>query len=411
MTPRGSASDGDRADGASGGEPCPGGVPAGAATVADPPKVLDRWVRFRVADPDRRYAARHPASATRWSPAPAGRSAAAAGGWELRIPRPSLARLEYQLGVVDHHGQASSQVDPANPRRVDTAFGQKSVVELPGYEPALVADRARGGRRLRAPWSSRGETTDALPVTVWSPEGTARAGPVAAAARPGRTRVRRARVADPLLRRPDRRRQAPAPPRRAARSRCSATRGTPARRSTCARRWAPASPGCAATTRRRPGRGLGASLGGLTALLAGLRAAGEVGAVFSQSGSFFQVGPRRPARVGRRPSPTTGGSSSGSRRSSTSGTPTQPAADRPDLWALEENAPNNASMAAALAPGRAPGRPTSRCRTCTTTPPGATRWTRISPMSCEIAGVRQDEAVQGAPRRAARCPGRTTVSA
>ena len=34
---------------------------------------------------------------------------------------------------------------------------------------------------------------------------------------------------------------------------------------------------------------MGASLGGLTALLAGLRAGGEVGAVFSQSGSFFQV--------------------------------------------------------------------------------------------------------------------------
>ena len=46
-----------------------------------------------------------------------------AGGWELRVPRPALARLEYQLGVVDQCGRTSTEVDPANPVRVDTAFG------------------------------------------------------------------------------------------------------------------------------------------------------------------------------------------------------------------------------------------------------------------------------------------------
>ena len=54
---------------------------------------------------------------------------------------------------------------------MDTAFGQKSVVEMPGYHrprwltaPALEVATRR--------WRSAGETTDALPVTVWSPEGT-----------------------------------------------------------------------------------------------------------------------------------------------------------------------------------------------------------------------------------------------
>ena len=127
---------------------------------------------------------------------------------------------------------------------------------------------------------------------------------------------------------------------------------------------------------------MGASLGGLTALLAGLHAAREVGAVFSQSGSFFQVGhdDRHESvtafphywRITQRVQAVL---DTAAHRPA--------AADRPDLRALEENAPNNASMAAALAPGRAPGRPTSRCRTCTTTPPGATRSTRTSPMSCE----------------------------
>ena len=95
--------------------------------------MLDRWVRFRVADPDRRHAS---VTLECDSVVPgAGRAfSRRAGGWELRVPRPALARLEYQLAVVDQRGRASTEVDPANPRRVETAFGPKSVLELPGYE-------------------------------------------------------------------------------------------------------------------------------------------------------------------------------------------------------------------------------------------------------------------------------------
>lgn len=53
--------------------------------------------------------------------------------WVARIPRPPVDRLEYLL-IVDWSDGAESMVpDPANPARVRTVFGDKSVVEFPGY--------------------------------------------------------------------------------------------------------------------------------------------------------------------------------------------------------------------------------------------------------------------------------------
>src|SRR6476620_1077892 len=57
-----------------------------------------------------------------------------ATGWLLSIPRPDLNRLEYRL-VVSHRGGVTEVVcDPANPERVQTAFGERSVALMPGYE-------------------------------------------------------------------------------------------------------------------------------------------------------------------------------------------------------------------------------------------------------------------------------------
>jgi enterochelin esterase-like enzyme len=57
------------------------------------------------------------------------------GEWLLRIPRPlGVDRMEYLLEVVDHHGHRATITDPANPRWVPGAFGDKSVALLPGYE-------------------------------------------------------------------------------------------------------------------------------------------------------------------------------------------------------------------------------------------------------------------------------------
>jgi enterochelin esterase-like enzyme len=53
--------------------------------------------------------------------------------WVARIPRPPVDRLEYLLIQQWADGSESMVTDPANPRRVRTVFGEKSVVEFPGY--------------------------------------------------------------------------------------------------------------------------------------------------------------------------------------------------------------------------------------------------------------------------------------
>ena len=53
--------------------------------------------------------------------------------WVARIPRPPVARLEYLLALEWSGGGESLVTDPANPRRVRSVFGDKSVIEFPGY--------------------------------------------------------------------------------------------------------------------------------------------------------------------------------------------------------------------------------------------------------------------------------------
>jgi enterochelin esterase-like enzyme len=53
--------------------------------------------------------------------------------WVARIPRPPVDRLEYLLDLQWADGGESLIPDPANPNRVRTVFGDKSVVEFPGY--------------------------------------------------------------------------------------------------------------------------------------------------------------------------------------------------------------------------------------------------------------------------------------
>jgi enterochelin esterase family protein len=57
------------------------------------------------------------------------------GAWRLRFPRPDVDRLEYLLGL-----DGSFVPDPANPRRARGPFGEKSVIEWPGYRPPAWLD-------------------------------------------------------------------------------------------------------------------------------------------------------------------------------------------------------------------------------------------------------------------------------
>ena len=88
----------------------------------------------------------------------------------LELELPDVLRLEYKLEVDHADGGTEWILDPGNPKRAPGAFGEKSVLELPGYEPPAWLD-AEGvpGRfdevadpRARA----RGATS---PIRVWSP--------------------------------------------------------------------------------------------------------------------------------------------------------------------------------------------------------------------------------------------------
>lgn len=265
-----------------------------------------------------------------------------ADAWVLRLPRPGVQRLEYRLEVARDTGHQTI-LDPENAVTVRAVFGDRSVLELPGYAPPwwLGADAPSGTtHELLLP----GERGEQLPVTMWCPAGTEPDQPMplllvhdgpeydllasitrysAALVDAGQLPAHRLALAHPVLR----------------------------------DAWYSGSPrylrSMAAAGLDRIGesyavRGpvvvMGASLGGLTALLLGLAGAPRIGGVFAQSGSFFQ--------------PRTDGTESGYRwfhRITELVRQILDArhADHPlrigmTCGALEENAANNRRMAAAL---------------------------------------------------------------
>jgi enterochelin esterase-like enzyme len=70
--------------------------------------------------------------------------------WHLTLPRPEADRLEYLLELTHSGGDTEVVPDPGNPLRAPGPFGEKSVVELPGYErPEWVDDEEAAEGTLR----------------------------------------------------------------------------------------------------------------------------------------------------------------------------------------------------------------------------------------------------------------------
>jgi enterochelin esterase family protein len=89
--------------------------------------------------------------------------------WRLRLPRPELWRLEYLFEIRHPDGRTELVPDPDNPRRVGGAFGDKSVLECPGYrEPEWLGKPARPGswQELSVPAPP---LRSAVAVRIWSP--------------------------------------------------------------------------------------------------------------------------------------------------------------------------------------------------------------------------------------------------
>jgi enterochelin esterase-like enzyme len=99
------------------------------------------------------------------------------GRWELHVPRPPVDRFEYELQLTYRDGRMAFALDPDAPV-APGPFGDKSVVELPGYEvPRWVDAHAPEGRirSLRVP-SARLRT--AVEGLLWSPWATDAAEPL-----------------------------------------------------------------------------------------------------------------------------------------------------------------------------------------------------------------------------------------
>ncbi len=213
-----------------------------------------------------------------------------ASAWRLDLPRPPLQRFEYRYDVTAG-GSTHTILDPDNPVTVPTAFGDRSVMEMPSYAPPrwLSAPAVEGER---TELSLVAETSEPVPMTVWTPVSASADEPLplllvhdgpeydrlaaltqfsGAMIAAGRVAPHRVALATPVLR----------------------------------DAWYSGSPGYLRTeagaglthlAEQFPTRGpvvvMGASLGGLTALLVGLLSAGAmgtIGGVFAQSGSFFSV--------------------------------------------------------------------------------------------------------------------------
>jgi enterochelin esterase-like enzyme len=93
--------------------------------------------------------------------------------WQLRFPRPDADRMEYLLELTHRGGATELVVDPSNPLRAPGPFGDKSVLEFPGYEPpAWIADEdAATGELHPFPVDSRRLHTT-IDAFLWSPADT-----------------------------------------------------------------------------------------------------------------------------------------------------------------------------------------------------------------------------------------------
>jgi enterochelin esterase-like enzyme len=138
-----------------------------SAAVTAGPDVTDTTVRFRFADPERALTGVRLSQDVR---VPGDRLAFTHDGsdWVLDVDRPEVHRIEYLFELTHPDGGREHVLDPENDITSPGAFGDKSVVLLPGYEPPdwLGADATGGNRELAIPARALGTE---LPVRLWTP--------------------------------------------------------------------------------------------------------------------------------------------------------------------------------------------------------------------------------------------------
>ena len=136
--------------------------------ISAAPQRHDYAVLLRLADPDGLYTSVRLCSDLRLSN---GRRAYARhdAEWRLELAPPRVSRLEYELEVVHRDGGTERVRDPGNPHRAPGAFGEKSVVLLPGYAaPRWLEEEGVSGRTDELAVRGRGLGAT-IHVRVWSP--------------------------------------------------------------------------------------------------------------------------------------------------------------------------------------------------------------------------------------------------
>jgi enterochelin esterase-like enzyme len=138
-------------------------------TTAAGPVVERGWISFRLPDPDEELAGVRLAT-DRGFPVAPDPFVRDGDGWTLRMAAPALDRFEYALAVQRADGAHEYWPDPTNPLRAPGAFGEKSVVGLPGYvAPAwLDAERVPGATDVLAVASSA--LGAELEIALWRPD-------------------------------------------------------------------------------------------------------------------------------------------------------------------------------------------------------------------------------------------------
>ena len=129
------------------------------------PRVGDQAVEFELADPRLRgVALLHELRGDR-------RVEFSRNGraWTLTFPRLGADRLEYVLELTYRTGRRAVVPDPANPLRAPGPFGEKSVIEFPGYEvPEWVEDEDAAQGSLRALPLDSVRLRSTFPALLWS---------------------------------------------------------------------------------------------------------------------------------------------------------------------------------------------------------------------------------------------------
>jgi enterochelin esterase-like enzyme len=160
-----------------------GGWQAGGVTTVLPgvvvgPVVGPQTITFRLDDPDHALLA---VSLHEELVRPPGGTALtwADGVWRLELPRPDLRpggalRMEYALALTHPDGGEEHRPDPGNPLVAPGAFGDRSVVRLPGYRVPTWVDAP-------LPEGAEGSTSrfdlpvprfrSAMPLVLWEPPG------------------------------------------------------------------------------------------------------------------------------------------------------------------------------------------------------------------------------------------------